>query len=165
MIVSDDSFQIRLDRVERGKGGAASTYRSSRSQSEWKGDVALSPDEARIAAVFPDMIAVLDPVTLKSVVRIDATAGRIVWSPDGRYLAATPDWHYRDNDRPSYTPAREVVVWDATTGAVAARFTTPAYPIDIAFDRQGAKLAGWGYPAMQRVEGDPNQPYAVDQPC
>lgn len=153
-IVSDDSFQIRLDRVERGKGGAAATYRSSRSQSEWKGDVALAPDESRLAVVFPDMIAILDPVTLNPVARIDASAGRIAWSPDGRYLAATPDWHYRDHDRPSYTPAPEVVVWDATTGALAARFATPAYPTDIAFDRQGAKLAGWGYPAMQGLEGD-----------
>ncbi len=157
MIVTDgDSFQIRLDRFERDKAGPRVSYRSSRSQSEWKGDVALAPDESRIAAVFPDMIAILDPVTLTQLARIDATAGRIAWSPDGRYLATTPDWHYRDNDRPSYAPAAEVVVWDTTTGALAARFATPAYPSDIAFDRQGSKLAGWGYPAVEGLKSAPS---------
>jgi WD40 repeat protein len=149
-------YAVRLERFEQGKAGPVAVFRSNTGQSEWRGDVALSPDESRLAAVFPDVIAVLDSATLAPLARIAATAGTIAWSPDGRYLAATPDVHYRDVDRAPYHPAAEIAVWDAATGKLARRFAAPAYASQVAFDKEGAKLVGWGYPQLEILPGTPN---------
>jgi hypothetical protein len=110
--------------------------------------VAPSPDDRRVAVVFPDTIRIADAETLAPLATISSGAGAIAWSPDGRYLAATPDLHYRDANRPAYVPGQEVTVWNASSGTLAARFPTPVYPKAIAFDEQGATLVGWGMPAL-----------------
>jgi hypothetical protein len=147
-------FRVRVERFARGKAGPVAVYRAAGSQSEWDGDLVLAPDESRIAALLPDEIAVLDAATLAPLARVDAGGGTITWSPDGRYLAATPDLHYRDSNRPAYVPAPEIAVWDATTGKLARRFATPAYPARVAFDERGSMLVGWGYPLMDARRGD-----------
>ncbi|HEY7374509.1 MAG TPA: hypothetical protein VIF57_20265 [Polyangia bacterium] len=144
-------FPVRLERFEHGKAGPTAVFHSHAGQSEWRGDVALAPDQTQIAAVFPDLIVVLDPATLTPLARIDAAAGVIAWSPDGRYLAATPDLHYRDGSRPAYVPASEITVWEAATGKLARRFAAPAYAARIAYEQGGARLVGWGYPTLDAV--------------
>jgi WD40 repeat protein len=144
----DPSYPMMLARFEVGRPGPVAVFQPGEHQSQWQGQVLLSPDERRVAVVFPDSIAVLDATTLAPLARISSSAGAIAWSPDGRYLAATPDLHYRDFDRPPYTPAEEVVIWDASSGEAAARYPVPVYPEMVAFDASGAKLVGWGQPSL-----------------
>jgi WD40 repeat protein len=144
----DPTYPMMLARFEVGRPSPVAVFQPGEKQSQWQGQVLLSPDEGRVAVVFPDSIAVLDVTTLAPLVRISSGAGAIAWSPDGRYLAATPDLHYRDFGRPPYTPAQEVVIWDASSGQVAARFPVPVYPEIVAFDGSGAKLVGRGYPSL-----------------
>jgi hypothetical protein len=158
-------YPVRLERYAHGAAGPVAVFRSQTGQSEWRGDVALSPDQSRLAVVFPDTVAVLDPTTLAPVARIATSAGTIVWSPDGRYVATTPDLHYRDNGRATDLPAPEIAVWEAMTGNVARRFAVPAYANRVAFDKVGSRLVGWGPPLLQILKpvdgGAASRPFPV----
>jgi WD40 repeat protein len=150
-------FHLMLARFAVDRPGPTAVFRPDESQSEWLGQVALSPDEQRVAVVFPDTVRILDAATLAPLATIPAGAGMIAWSPDGRYLAATPDLHYRDPGRTAYVPAPEVTVWNAS-GTLAARFPTPVYPKAIAFDERGGTLAGWGQPMLTDMASGTPQP-------
>ena len=141
------SFNLMLARFAVDRAGPTAEFRPDESQSEFLGQVALSPDEQRVAVVFPDTVRILDAATLAPLATIPAGAGMIAWSPDGRYVAATPDLHYRDGNRPAYRPAQEVTVWNASSGSLAARLPTPTYPQAIAFDERG-DCRGLGYPTL-----------------
>jgi WD40 repeat protein len=145
---SNSYFHLMLARFAVDRAGPTAVFRPEESQSEWLGQVALSPDEKRVAVVFPDSVRILDAATLAPLATIPAGAGMIAWSPDGRYVAATPDFHYRDGNRPVYRPSQEVTVWNASSGSLAARLPAPTYPQAIAFDERGGTVVGWGYPTL-----------------
>jgi WD40 repeat protein len=120
-------------------------------QTEWQGQIVVSPDEQRVAAVLPDTVRVLDAATLAPLATIPSGAGMVAWSPNGAYLASTPDLHYRDHARTPFVPRAEVTLWDALSGRAAARFPVPVVPSKVAFDDQGNKLVGWGYSSVVPV--------------
>jgi WD40 repeat protein len=150
-------FHLMLARFAVDRPGPTAVFRPDESQSEFLGQVALSPDELRVAVAFPDTVRIFDAATLAPLATIPAGAGMIAWSPDGRYLAATPDLHYRDPGRTAYVPAQEITVWNAS-GTLAARFPTPVYPKAIAFDERGGTLAGWGQPLLTDMASGTPQP-------
>ncbi|HXU02395.1 MAG TPA: WD40 repeat domain-containing protein [Polyangia bacterium] len=141
-------FPLMLARFDAGFAGPTAVFQPRESQSEWVGQVELSPDEQRVAAVFPDAIWIFDAATLSPLASIRVGAGMITWSPDGRYLATTPDFHYRDFGRRDYLPTPEVAVWNTSSGTLAARFQAPVYPKAIAYDAGGRTLVGWGLPTL-----------------
>ena len=157
IVLDGELFHLALARFAVDRPGPTAVFRPDESQSEWLGQVALSPDEQRVAVVFPDTVRILDAATLAPLATIPGGAGMIAWSPDGRYLAATPDLHYRDPGRTTYVPAQEVTVWNAS-GTLAARFPTPVYPKAIAFDERGGTLAGWGQPLLTDMASGTPQP-------
>jgi WD40 repeat protein len=119
-------------------------------QSEWNGQIVVSPDEQRVAAILPDTVRVVDAATLAPLTTIAYSAGMVAWSPDGRYLVSTPDLHYRDSARPPLMPRAEVTLWDALSGRATAKFPVPAIPVMVAFDEQGKKLVGWGRSSVDK---------------
>lgn len=133
-----------LLRFEPERPGPVATFRASEMQSEWDGDIQLSPDGKRLAAVFPDSVRILDAATLALRATVASEAGAVVWSPDGRYIATTPNLHYRDPGKTPVVLSKTVRLWDAASGRLAARFDTPTYAAAVAFDETGARLRGWG---------------------
>ena len=121
---------------------------SNERQTEFQGQIVVSPDEQRVAAVLPDTVRVVDAATLAPLATIPSGAGMVAWSPDARYLVSTPDLHYRDAGRTPFVPRAEVTLWDALSGRVAGKFAVPVVPIKVAFDDQGNQLVGWGYSSV-----------------
>jgi hypothetical protein len=80
-------------------------------------------------------------------------AGAIAWSPDGAYLVATPDLHYRDPGRPAYIPTKTLTFWSSSSGKLEATFATPTFASGVAFSADGSKLVGSGY-EVKAVKGD-----------
>jgi hypothetical protein len=98
----------------------------------------------RVAVVFPDSIRILDATTLEPIVSLPTGASAIAWSPDGRYLAATPDLHYRDPGRLAYAPTKALTFWDSTSGKLEASYATPTYAQSVAFSADGRRVVGSG---------------------
>jgi hypothetical protein len=141
-------FQVMIGRYAVGGGPPTDVVDPSLAderQSEWQGQVVVSPDEQRVAAILPDSVRVVDAASLAPLATIRVAAGMVAWSPDGRYLALTPDVHYRDTGRPPLLPRADVVLWDSLSGGTPTRFPAPVVPVKIAFDDQGKKIVGWGY--------------------
>jgi WD40 repeat protein len=140
----DGGFWMMVARYVPDHAGPTATLRAEESQSEWNGEILLSPDEQRVAVVFPDSIRILDATTLEPIASLPTGAGAIAWSPDGRYLAATPDLHYRDLGRPAYVPTKTLTFWSSTSGKLEASFATPTYAQSVAFSADGTKVVGSG---------------------
>jgi WD40 repeat protein len=139
-----DNHGMMVARYVPDHAGPTATLRAGEGQSEWNGQILLSPDEQRVAVVFPDSIRILDATTLAPFVSLPTSAGAIAWSPDGTYLVATPDLHYRDPDRPVYVPAKTLTFWNATSGKLEAKWATPTYALGVAFSADGSKIVGSG---------------------
>jgi WD40 repeat protein len=139
-----DVFRMMVARYVPDHAGPTATLRAEETQSEWNGEILLSPDEQRVAVVFPDSIRILDATTLEPIASLPTGAGAIAWSPDGRYLAATPDLHYRDPGRPAYVPTKTLTFWSSTSGKLEASFATPTYAQSVAFSADGTKVVGSG---------------------
>jgi hypothetical protein len=137
-------FWMMVARYVPDHAGPTATLRAKESQSEWNGQILLSPDMQRVAVVFPDSIRILDATTLEPIVSLPTGASAIAWSPDGKYLAATPDLHYRDPGRLTYVPTKALTFWDSTSGKLEASYATPTYAQSVAFNADGSRVAGSG---------------------
>lgn len=142
-------WQILLARYPAVGGPPTHLLQPGESQSEFAGQIVASPDERRLAVVFPDSVRVVDVTTLGNQAVIPSGAGMAAWSPDGGYLATTPDLHYRDTGRPPVAePAKQVSIWDATSGQLVTRVAVPVVPERLAFDDRGSTLLVWGHPSV-----------------
>ena len=135
-------------------GPATHEFRTAEFQTEYHGQVALTPDEQRVAVVFPDSVRVLDASNLTLLATVPSPAGMIAWSPDTRTLALTPDVHYRDPGRPAYVPRAEIALWSAIDGRPLTNIPLPVVPMQVAFDEAGQKLVGWGFPQVSTSTED-----------
>lgn len=140
-----DGFWMMVARYVPDHAGPTATLRAEESQSEWNGQILLSPDEQRVAVVFPDTIRILDATTLEPFVSLPTGAGAIAWSPDGKYLVATPDLHYRDYERAAYVPTKSLTFWSSTSGKLEATYATPTYARSVAFSADGSKVVASGH--------------------
>ncbi|HEX2871572.1 MAG TPA: WD40 repeat domain-containing protein [Polyangiaceae bacterium] len=140
----DAPFPLMVARYAANRAGPTAVFRPRETQSEWEGQIALSPDAQRIAVVFPDSIRILNATTLEPLASLATGAGYIAWSPDGRYVAASPDLHYRDDGRPAPDASKTLSFWDASSGELAAKYATPIHTFGFAFSADGTKVVGWG---------------------
>ncbi len=163
-IVSIESTSIQGTGVRKRSvpgGEVLAELGTSEWQSEWDGDVALSPDGKSIAVALPERVHVLRVSDLKELATIPRAAGRVAWSADGGALVTTPDLHYRDMERPVAEAAPMVEIWGAD-GRLERGSSVPFIPTFATFTDdgrallvtgrdQGMPLAGQHYTAVDLV--------------
>jgi WD40 repeat protein len=150
----DAPFPLMVARYEPNVAGPTALFRPQESQSEWVGQITLSPEGERVAVVLPDTVRVLDGTTLELLVTLPTGAGTIAWSPDGRYLVTSPDLHYRDFGRRAYELRKTLDFWDAATGQLAASYATPVHTQAFAFSADGTKIVASGQEMKERPNAD-----------
>jgi WD40 repeat protein len=158
----DGTFRLMVARYENDVAGPTAVFRPQEAQSEWVGQIELSPDGRRVAVVFPDSVRVLDATSLELLVTLPTGAGAVAWSPDGRYVVTSPDLHYRDAGRPAYEPRKSLDFWDAASGQLAASYATPVHTQAFAFSADGTKLVASGQ-EMKELRPDPGSTSSVRQ--
>lgn len=150
---------LRVARFAATKAGPVTTFTPGARGCGRNDLIRLSDDEQRLLVVLPDSVRILDAATLNQLAALPTESGPAAWSPDGRYVATTPNLESRDACRESgprpYTPSRSISIWDARSGRLAARFSTPVYAAAIAFDETGRRLHGWGTDIT--VEHEPSE--------
>ena len=125
---------------------------SGERQSEWDGDLAVSPDGSTIAVAFPDRVHLLRSADLSEVSVIPRAAGRVAWSADGAALATTPDLHYRDPGRPASDPPAALDVW-TLDGRLQRTFALPFVPFFAAFTADGLGIVATGQAGVSHIGG------------
>ena len=118
---------------------------SGEAQSEWVGDIALSPDGQTLAIAFPDRVHLLRSTDLHETGVIARAAGRVAWSSDGSMLLTTPDLHYRDGGRPTSDPPAAVDVWTGD-GHLRQTLNLPFVPFFATFTADGLGIVATGQP-------------------
>jgi hypothetical protein len=116
---------------------------SGESQTEWDGDIAVSPDGHLIAVAFPDNVHVLRATDLTEMGVIQRAAGRVAWSSDGTVLLTTTDLHYRDRGRPSPEVRASLDVW-VPDGRRLRTYDLPFIPMFATFTADGRSIVATG---------------------
>jgi hypothetical protein len=116
---------------------------SGEPQSEWDGDVAVSPDGKTIAVALPEQVHVVRASDLALVGLIPRAAGRVAWSRDGASILTTTDLHYRDLGRAPPEARAAVHVWSAD-GQRQRTYELPFVPVFATFTADGREIVATG---------------------
>jgi hypothetical protein len=143
MASSSPTFEIAVRKHGVPGGEILAEFTSGESQSEWDGDIAVSPDGRAIAVAFPDSTRLLWTADLSPIGIIPTAASRVAWSSDGTRVLTTPDRHYRDVGRPPPELHAAVDVW-TLSGKLDRTYPLPFVPFFATFTGDGRTIVATG---------------------